>query len=132
VTALPFIGSALMTILGVLHLGYTLHDFGLTPRFFSPRNKALLDEMRQTKTALAPEGRDYWSGILGFHISHSLGVLMFATLIAVATVYGIAWLKPVLVCIGLIYAATSYRCWFRVPMLGSLMATALIAIGWVV
>ena len=91
---LAFAAAAIMAVLGLLHLAYTLHDFGTRPRYFSPKNAALLDAMRETRTALAPEGRDYWSGILGFNLSHSIGVLLFALLITLATAYQILWLQP--------------------------------------
>ena len=121
-----------MVLLGLLHLGYTVHDFGARPRYFRPQNAELLTDMREAKTALAPHGRDYWSGILGFHLSHSLGVLQYALLIYLATTFGISWLKPVLVGVGISYGLISYRCWFRIPTIGVSIATALLIIGWLV
>ena len=91
----------------------------------------LMPAMRQTTTAIAPGGRDYWSGILGFNLSHSIGVLLFALLIVLATQYGIVWLKPVLIALGLILAGFAWRCWFRVPMWGCLIGTALMAAAWI-
>jgi hypothetical protein len=129
-TVLPFAAAAVMTLLGALHLVYTLHDFGPRPRYFRPKDASLLAAMRVTRTALAPGGRDYWSGVLGFNLSHGIGVLLFALLIALATLYEITWLKPALVAVGAAYAAISYRCWFRVPTAGILLATALMAAGW--
>ena len=82
--------------------------------------------------AIAPQGRDYWSGVLGFNLSHSLGVLLFALLIVVAAVYDINWLKPILTMIGLAFAFIAWRCWFRVPMMGCLIATALMVAAWVI
>jgi len=119
-----------MALLGFLHLGYTVHDFGARPRYFRPQNGAVLVEMRQTKIGLAPNGRDYWSGILGFHLSHSLGVLLFALLICLASTYGITWLKPLLVGVGATYASISYRCWFHIPTIGVSLATVLLIVGW--
>jgi hypothetical protein len=86
--------------------------------------------MRRTHTAIASGGRDYWSGVLGFNLSHSLGVLMFALLVYLATIYHIDWLKPGLVAIGIAYAAISYRCWFQRPTVGVLLAVALMVGGW--
>ena len=128
-TSLVFASVAIMGLLGILHLIYTLRDFG-SPRYFCPQDAQLLEAMRRTRTALAPGGRDYWSGVLGFNLSHSLGVLMFALLVYLATSYHIDWLKPGLVAIGIAYAAIAYRCWFRVPMAGSLLAVALMVVGW--
>jgi len=88
--------------------------------------------MRKTTTAIGPNGRDYWSGVFGFNLSHSIGVLLFALFIVVTAQYQISWLKPILALVGAAFAAISWRCWFRVPMLGSLIGTALMVAGWVV
>ena len=128
---LAMISAGVFAILGALHLVYTLHDFGERPRYFRPAERALLPAMRNTHTAIAPTGRDYWSGILGFNLSHSIGVLLFALLIVVTAQYQITWLKPVLVVVGLVFAAISWRCWFRTPMLGSLIGTALMIAAWI-
>ena len=127
---LTMMSAGVFAILGALHLIYTLHDFGERPRYFRPVDRSLLPALRKTYTAIAPNGRDYWSGILGFNLSHSIGVLLFALLIVVAAQYHITWLKPVLIVVGLAFAAIAWRCWFRIPMLGSLIATALMIAGW--
>jgi hypothetical protein len=126
----PIAGASIMALLGSLHLTYTFLDFGKSPRFFSPRNSALLPQMRETRTALAPGGRDYWSGILGFHLSHSLGVLLFSMLAIVTDQYQIEWLKPLIILIAFIYAGIAQKCWFRIPMLGALITGLLLLIGW--
>jgi hypothetical protein len=129
-TVLAFAAAALVAMLGALHLAYTLIDFGPRPRYFRPTDLALLESMQSAKTAIAPAGRDYWSGVLGFNLSHSIGVMLLALLIAIATVYEIAWLKPVLVSVGITYAIISYRCWFHIPTICILLATALMIAGW--
>jgi hypothetical protein len=127
---LAYAAAVIMALLGVLHLVYTLYDFGPKPLYFRPSDASVLEAMRVTRTNLAPDGRDYWSGVLGFNLSHSIGVLLFALLISVATQYGIGWLKPVLVAVGIIYAAISYRCWFNIPTTGIGLATVLLIVGW--
>jgi hypothetical protein len=129
-TALAFVGAAIIAALGAMHLAYTLQDFGARPRHFTPTDPVLLTAMRQCRTALAPHGRDYWSGILGFHLSHSMGLAFFALLGALAGPYEIEWLKPLLILAGLAYAAISFRCWFAAPTICVLLATALMAAGW--
>jgi hypothetical protein len=127
---LTMMSAGVFAILGALHLVYTLRDFGERPRYFRPVDSALLPAMRKTYVAIAPTGRDYWSVILGFNLSHSIGVLLFALLIIVAAQYQITWLKPVLAALGLIFAAIAWRCWFRTPMLGSLIGTVLMIASW--
>lgn len=129
---LAFASAAIFALLGTLHLVYTLHDFGEKPHYFRPRDSSLLPAMRQTTMGIAPGGRDYWSGILGFNLSHSIGVLLLALLIGLAAEYQIAWLKPLLAAIGLVFAVIAWRCWFRIPMWGCLIGTALMSAGWLV
>ena len=124
--------AGIFAILGMLHLVYTLHDFGERPRYFRPMDRSLLEVMRKTNMAIAPAGRDYWSGILGFNLSHSIGVLLFALFIVATAQYQILWLKPILALVGGAFAAISWRCWFHIPMLGSLIGTALMIAAWVV
>lgn len=132
---MPWIAEAAALIfagLGGLHLLYTLHDFVRPPRYFRPRDASLLDAMRRTKTSIAPQGRDYWSALLGFHLSHSIGVLLFALLIVIADLYPIGWLQPLLLVICAAYAAIAWRCWFHIPLIGALAATTLLVVSWLV
>jgi hypothetical protein len=127
---LAMMSAGIFAILGALHLVYTLHDFGERPRYFRPADRSLLPAMQKTHMAIAPTGRDYWSGILGFNLSHSVGVLLFALFIVVAARYQITWLKPILVAVGGVFAAIAWRCWFHIPMLGCLIGTALMIAAW--
>jgi hypothetical protein len=129
-TGLALGAATIMGLLGLVHLAFTLRDFGPRPVSFSPIDASLLDPMRRTRTALAPDGRDYWTGILGFHLSHSLGVIQFAVLIVIATMNDITGLKLGLVVLGCCYTVISYRCWFVVPTAGVLVATGLMIAGW--
>lgn len=124
------LAASVFAVLGSLHLAYTVHDFVRSPRYFRPRDGELLASMRATRTAIAPDGRDYWSGVLGFHLSHSIGVLLFALLIVIAEAYAISWLRPVLVLVSLSFAAIAWRCWFHIPMFGALAATLLLGTWW--
>ena len=54
---LAMISAAVFAVLGVLHLVYTIHDFGEKPRYFRPLDRALLAAMRQTHAVIAPIGR---------------------------------------------------------------------------
>ena len=129
-TYLPFLAAGILATLATIHLVYTLHDFIFAPRYFGPRDRPLLESMRATRTAIAPGGRDYWTAILGFHLSHSIGVLLFALLIVLASTHGIGWLKVLLVCVGLCFTVIAWRCWFHIPLIGCALATALMAVGW--
>lgn len=127
-TWLTFAASAIFAFLGLLHFAYTLRDFFATPTYFRPVNDDVFQAMASTQTAIAPQGRDYWSGVLGFNFSHSLGVVMFAALIALTGDVAIPALKPALVGVGLLYAVISYRCWFALPTICILLASSLLAL----
>ncbi len=130
--SLPAIAAALIfTTLGSLHAVYTLYDIVKQPRYFRPKDRTLIEAMQATKMALAPQGHDFWSALLGFHLSHSLGIMLFALLIAVADTYAIDWLMPVLSAVGALLTLIAWRCWFHVPMIGCLVGTVLIAVAWV-
>jgi hypothetical protein len=122
--------AAVFGSLGGAHLVYAIRDFNGNPRYFGPEDPTLLDQMRRTHTAMAPHGRDYWSGILGFHLSHGIGILLFVVIILLAGQGQIAWLKPALPCIGALYGWISWRCWFRVPTIGCAAGTVLLTAGW--
>jgi hypothetical protein len=127
---LPLTAAALFGFLGFMHLCYTVHDCLRPPQYFRPLDVSLLTPLRNSKTALAPDGASYWAGILGFHLSHCLGILMFALLIALSTQYAIAWLQPWLIAVGLIYSSVSYFCWFRVPTICIGIGTVLLFLDW--
>jgi hypothetical protein len=125
-----FAAAALFGFLGLMHLGYVVHDCLRPPRYFRPLDAALLAPLRNSKTALAPEGASYWAGVLGFHLSHCMGIFMFAVMIALSSTYAILWLQPVLIVVGISYAMVSYFCWFRVPTICNGIATVFLILGW--
>jgi hypothetical protein len=129
---LPYSAAAIVAFFGTVHLGYALHDCFKDPKYFRPLDASLLTSMQTTRTAIAPDGAHYWAGVLGFHLSHSIGVIMFGVMIWVVTSYSITWLQTVLIVTGLIYVMISHFCWFRIPTLGIGAATALMSVGWLI
>lgn len=131
--SLPVVGAAVIYgLLGVAHAVYTLHDILRRPRYFRPRNHELVADLRATTVALAPGGRDYWAASLGFHLSHSIGVLLLALLILISGNAGLGWLLPLLVLVSAAYALIAWRFWFRIPFVGCVLATVLLIVGWVI
>ncbi len=127
---LPFIAAAILAVLGGLHLFYAARDFWSEPRYFAPRDRSLLPLLRATKNIITPNGRDYWTASLGFHFSHSIGVLLFALLIVIASLYQINWLEVLLVGLGAVFTWIAWRCWFHIPLYGCAAATTLMLVGW--
>ncbi len=123
------IAAAVYGLLGIAHGVYTLHDILHRPRYFRPKDHALVDGMRDTTVALAPGGRDYWTASLGFHLSHTIGVLLLALLIVISDTAGLNWLLPLLILISAIYAFIAWRFWFQIPFVGCVLATVLLVLA---
>jgi hypothetical protein len=127
---LPLGAAAIFAVLATLHLIYTLRDMFSRPRYFAPQDPALLEAMRTTKMRLAPQGRDFWSAMLGFHLTHSIGLLLFALLIVLTVTTPLPQLKPLMVVLGLTLTLIAWRCWFHIPLIGCAAASALMIAGW--
>lgn len=123
------VAAAIYGLLGLAHAAYTFHDIWRRPRYFRPRDHELVAALRDTTVALAPGGRNYWTTSLGFHLSHSIGVLLFALLILISGSTGPGWLLPLLIVISMIYALIAWRFWFHIPLIGCLLATASLIVG---
>ena len=127
---LPLAAAAIIGILGMLHLIYAVRDIVSRPRYFVPRDPALLDAMRGTKAALAPNGHDFWSVLLGIHLTHSIGLLLFALLIVLTVVTPLPALKPLMIGVGLVLTFIAWQFFFHIPLIGVALATALMIVGW--
>lgn len=62
-------GSAIFFILGTLHLSYTFFTSKL-----DPRNKSIIEEMKNTSPRLTDE-TTIWKAWIGFNASHSAGAI---------------------------------------------------------
>jgi hypothetical protein len=127
---LPLAAAAILSILGALHLTYTVRDIVSRPRYFVPRDPAVLDAMRGTQAALAPNGHDFWSILLGIHLTHSIGLLLFALLIVLTVVTPLPALKPLMIGVGLVLTFIAWKFFFHIPLIGVALATALMIVGW--
>lgn len=127
---LPYYAAGMLAFFAAMHLLYTISDMVFRPRFFRPSDDVAFEKMRQSRTAISPVSRPYWTGILGFNVSHSFGVIWFAGLICVTQQYGIDMLKPWLIAATFGYAFLSWRCWFWLPTLGISIAATVLAFGW--
>lgn len=125
--ALIIASSAIVLLLGTLHLIYTF----ATDKF-QPRDPALAERMRQVSPMITRQ-TSLWRAWVGFNASHSLGAMLFGL------VYGyLAWLHPALLLearglllIGLGFLASLWvlaiRYWFRIPLVGISLALVLFA-----
>lgn len=122
------LGASIFVLLGVLHALYTFQDLD-NPRNFTPRNENLLDEMKESSVALHPQ-INLWKAWLGFHFSHSLGLLMFGGAFLYIGVFHPQFfaqstlLKICSVLIPAIYLLLSINFWFSKPAIFSGISTA--------
>lgn len=115
--------AAIVGVLGTIHLIYTFRG-----QRFEPRDPDLLQRMQQVSPRITRE-TTLWRAGLGFHASHSLGAMLFAS------VYLYLALEPqrfllqsaVLLALGMLYLLAMLLLarlyWFRVPLLGVSVAT---------
>ena len=116
-------GSAIFLLLGTAHLRLTF--FG--PKLF-PKHHAVIGEMQNTHPRLTQE-TTMWKAWVGFNASHSAGAIFFGAMnMTLASQYFwiiqesvfIVFLNAVFV-LFFLYLAKAY--WFKVPLIGIVMAT---------
>lgn len=134
---LLIVGSSIFVLLGAAHALFTFQDLGAAPRNFTPPDAGLLGAMRQSTVVFDPE-INLWKSWLGFHFSHSLGLLMFGgAFLYVGVYFPTLFSRSMLlqfcsVLIPAIYVILSLNFWFSKPaifagisMAGFIAATAL-------
>ncbi len=132
-TALIFTGAAIFFMLGFLHLFYSFLDLK-SPKRFAPADPSLLAAMKKTTIRMRKDAKDLWLSSLGFHFSHSIGVLFYACVAAyVAVFYPVMLHDPIvaamLIGVGVAYVVLAHLFWFIIPFVGALAGTLLIAAG---
>lgn len=121
-------GSGIFVLLGVMHAAFTLQDLG-SPRNFAPPDEGLRRAMEQSAVAFHPK-LNLWQAWLGFHFSHSLGLLMFgAAFLYIGVFYPSVFseskfLQVCSVLIPAIYVILSLKFWFVNPAVFSGISTA--------
>jgi len=127
-------GGILFSILGLLHVIYTIGDV-YRPRRLAPMDNAVIHQMASTGVRLARGRTNMWDAWLGFNLSHGLGAVIFGLVCVGAGVFArplalpkVTLLIPVLV--GAIYFLLAIRFWFRVPAIGIAIGTGFLFIGW--
>lgn len=114
-TTLLVLGCSVFVILGLGHAALIL----FTAKF-EPKDSALLAQLKVSKTGMSKTG-NMWKGIQGFHLSHSLGLVIyggFYTSLALenyAVLKSSATLNLALFLIAAIYIVLAHKYWFDVP-----------------
>lgn len=122
-------GAGVAGLLGALHLLFTFHG-----ERFEPRDAVLAEALRQISPRISRQ-TTMWRAARGFHASHSLGVLLFATVWIYLAGWQFAFLRnaPFLLGLGqvvlLAYLALAWRYWFSIPLRGIALAGLLYGAG---
>lgn len=135
VATLLGIGGSIYILLGALHAVYTWLDIR-KPRRIVPDDPAVIDAMRNSKIRLARGQATMWQGWVGFNFSHSLGAVVFGGAAwFIATRLGVMafppWVLLALAAVSGAYLLLAVNYWFRIPVLGTGIATAYLALAWV-
>ena len=115
-------GSAIFFILGALHLYYIF----FTTKFH-PRNKSILDEMKNTSPRLTNE-TTMWKAWMGFNASHSAGAIFIGSVNIILAVENFPVIEnsfllslcTILTSVFYLWLAKKY--WFSIPFTGILIA----------
>ena len=129
-SVLTFIAAGIFALIGVLHLGLALYDFSTVPRFFRPADDEVMASLKHTHIEVAGNTRDYWTGTLGIHICHAMGVLLFAGMIVLAESHHMVGMRPLLTLVGGTYSLIAWRFWSKRPISLSLIGTVLLIASW--
>jgi len=136
VGALICIAGVIYGLLGALHALYTFLDMR-NPRRIVPDDPAVITAMQASKIRLTRGESTMWQGWVGFNLSHSLGAMMFAAacFIVVAS-FGIfafsPWALFALAAVSALYLLMATQYWFRIPILGTAIATACLSAAWLI
>jgi hypothetical protein len=128
------IAGAIYGLLGTLHALYTFLDIR-NPRRIVPDDPAVIAAMQASKIRLTRGESTMWQGWVGFNLSHSLGALMFAAAcFIVAACFRIfafsPWALFTLAAVSALYLLMASQYWFRIPILGTAVATACLTAAW--
>jgi hypothetical protein len=134
VGALLGIAGLIYGLLGLLHAAYTLADIR-SPRRIVPDDPQVITAMQASRIRLTRGESTVWEGWVGFNLSHSLGALMFAAAcFIVAACFRIfafsPWALFALAAVSSVYLLIAVQYWFRIPILGTAIATACLTGAW--
>jgi len=134
VATLLGIAGFIYVLLGTLHALYTALDIR-KPRRIVPDDPAVIAAMQNSKIRLTRGQSTMWQGWVGFNFSHSLGAVFFGAAICfiAATRESNAlppWVLPVLTIVSTAYLSLALKYWFRIPVLGTALATLCLAAAW--
>jgi len=126
-------GGAFFFILGALHLRLTVRDLK-EPQHFFPARRDLLEDLKKTRINLRKDVKDFWTSYLGFHFSHSVGLLFYGAVVIYCALLRPDILSDVVARLAIVIFGASYvlmarAFWFAIPFIGAGIGVTLIAVG---
>lgn len=128
-STLLILGCSVFVVLGVGHAALTVFT-----RKFEPRDQDLLEKLKTSQTSLSKTG-NLWNGIRGFHLSHSLGLVVFGGFYITLAIENNGYLKSSaalsvgLLVVPMVYVVLAHRFWFSVPRNCFVGALGLLAVS---
>lgn len=126
-----FASAAIFLYLGCVHLAYTFFTHK-----FSPREAQLEIAMKQVAPRISSE-TTMWKASMGFHVSHSMGAILFGLVYGYLAVcrWEVLHRSYFLVVIGLLmlvgYVVVARIFWFTAPLIAASAAAILYGIAFV-
>jgi hypothetical protein len=136
IATLITIAGLIYVVLGTLHGLYTWLDMR-TARRIVPDDAAVITAMQNSTIRLTRGESTMWQGWVGFNFSHSLGAVFFGgTLCSIAATLGRLnpppWVLLALAGFSSLYLLLALRYWFRIPVLGTGIASACLGLAWLI
>ena len=134
IATLLTIAGLIYVVLGALHAAYTWLDTR-TARRIVPDDPAVITAMQASKIRITRGESTVWQGWLGFNLSHGLGAMMFAAAcFIVAACFRIfafsPWALFALAAVSSLYLLMAVQYWFRIPIVGTAVATGCLTAAW--
>jgi hypothetical protein len=120
------LGCLIFILLGSIHWRSALYT-----NKFEPEDSSVLEQMKNNYSKITNQS-SIWTSVTGFHLSHSLGLIIFGALyIALAIdnpgyLFSSIVLQGFLVVVPIIYILLAHKYWFSLPRNGFIVGFLLI------
>jgi hypothetical protein len=123
------LGCLIFILLGSIHWRSVLYTNKI-----EPEDNAILDMMKNNNSKITDQ-TSIWNGLTGFHISHSLGLIIFGVLYITLAIdnpdylFSSIILKTYLLVLPVIYILLAQKYWFSLPRNGFIIGFVLIILS---
>ncbi len=126
---LLILGCLIFILLGALHW----HGVAFTNKF-EPKDNSLLAKLK-SNYSIVTDQTSIWNGMVGFHMSHCLGLIVFGLIYILLVFENPAYLQDSvvlsmgLIIIPIIYIIFAHKYWFSIPRNGFILALFITSIA---